>query len=137
MSLFVPPMVSRLASLATHRVARPVWAALCLLVMAFAVTGCSGYDDLVEKDQTAAQKWGDLEAALQRRYDLIPNLVETVKGYAAHERASCVAHACGKREYEHVAAEEEAEIGRLTSPARRTDARARKMPKAAPKARRG
>ncbi|EYF05364.1 LemA family protein [Chondromyces apiculatus] len=86
MTLFAPPVFSRLASLATGRITRPLWAALCLLAMAFAVAGCSGYDDLVEKDQTAAQKWSDLEAALQRRYDLIPSLVETVKGSAKHEQ---------------------------------------------------
>ena len=47
--------------------------------------GCQRYDQLVERDQMAAQKWADLEAQLQRRYDLVPNLVEVVKGYAKHE----------------------------------------------------
>jgi LemA protein len=67
------------------RALRPLWAALTLLALAFAAAGCSGYDQLVERDQIAAQKWADLEAALQRRYDLIPNLVEVVKGSAKHE----------------------------------------------------
>lgn len=56
------------------------------LALMFSVTGCARYDELVEKDQIAAQKWADLEANLQRRYDLIPNLVETTKEYIRHER---------------------------------------------------
>jgi LemA protein len=60
--------------------------ALSLLALAFAAAGCSRYDELVERDQIAAQKWSDLEASLQRRYDLIPNLVEVVKGSARHEQ---------------------------------------------------
>ena len=50
------------------------------------VGGCQSYDVLVEKDQACEQKWADVEANLQRRYDLIPNLVETAKGYMKHER---------------------------------------------------
>jgi LemA protein len=55
------------------------------LAVMFSVTGCARYDELVERDQIAAQKWADLEANLQRRYDLIPNLVAAVKGAAKHE----------------------------------------------------
>ena len=44
------------------------------------------YDTLVEKDEVCNQKWSDYEAQLQRRADLIPMLVNTVKGYAAHEK---------------------------------------------------
>lgn len=62
-----------------------LWPALALLALVFAATSCQRYDVLVEKDQTAAQKWADLEAQLQRRYDLVPNLVSTVKGSAKHE----------------------------------------------------
>ncbi|AKT41493.1 LemA family protein [Chondromyces crocatus] len=86
MSLIARPLFSRFALVS--RPLRPLWAALCLLALAFAVTGCSRYNELVEKDQIAAQKWSDLEAALQRRYDLIPNLVEVVKGSAKHEQAT-------------------------------------------------
>jgi LemA protein len=54
--------------------------------LVFALPGCAKYDELVEKDQTAQQKWADYEATLQRRADLIPNLVNTVKASAAYEK---------------------------------------------------
>lgn len=44
------------------------------------------YNGLVGKDQGVKQSWSQVENQLQRRYDLIPNLVETVKGYARHEK---------------------------------------------------
>ena len=59
---------------------------LALLAFALPLVGCANYDELVEKDQKAAQKWADVEATLQRRYDLIPNLVETVKASAKFEK---------------------------------------------------
>jgi len=59
--------------------------ALLFVVALFAVPACERYNVLVEKDQVAAEKWADLEAALQRRSDLVPNLVAVVKGSAKHE----------------------------------------------------
>jgi LemA protein len=59
---------------------------LSLAALVFTAAGCQRYDILVEKDQVAAERWSNLDAALQRRYDLIPNLVATVKGSAAHEQ---------------------------------------------------
>ena len=50
------------------------------------VPGCAKYDELVEKDQVAQEKWANLEANLQRRADLIPNLVNTVKASASYEK---------------------------------------------------
>ena len=44
------------------------------------------YNSLVTMDETVKASWAQVENQLQRRYDLIPNLVETVKGYAAHEK---------------------------------------------------
>ena len=44
------------------------------------------YNSLVTMDETVKGAWAQVENQLQRRYDLIPNYVETVKGYAAHEK---------------------------------------------------
>lgn len=63
---------------------------LVILVLAslFAVPGCQKYDELIEKDQICQQRWADLEANLQRRADLVPNLVTTVKASASYEQAT-------------------------------------------------
>lgn len=55
-----------------------------LLVFLFA-GGCSGYNGMVKSQQSVEKQWGNVENAYQRRADLIPNLVNTVKGYAEHE----------------------------------------------------
>jgi LemA protein len=61
-------------------------ASLFLLLSALAdLQGCQSYDVLVQKDQVVQQKFADLQAQLQRRADLVPNLVATVKGAAKHE----------------------------------------------------
>ncbi|PIP23896.1 MAG: hypothetical protein COX36_00830, partial [Candidatus Nealsonbacteria bacterium CG23_combo_of_CG06-09_8_20_14_all_38_19] len=44
------------------------------------------YNGLVVFRNRAKEAWADIDVQLKRRYDLIPNLVETVKGYASHER---------------------------------------------------
>ncbi|MEW6659110.1 MAG: LemA family protein [Thermodesulfobacteriota bacterium] len=46
----------------------------------------SGYNRVVALDENVKTAWAQVENQLKRRYDLIPNLVETVKGYAAHEK---------------------------------------------------
>jgi LemA protein len=56
-----------------------------MLAVVALLSGCQRYDVLVEKNQVCDEKWADVEAQLQRRYDLVPNLVATVKGSAAHE----------------------------------------------------
>jgi len=55
----------------------------CAVLLAMA--GCSRYDALVAADQDCERAWADVEAQLQRRADLVPNLVETVRGSAKHE----------------------------------------------------
>ncbi|MEW6599904.1 MAG: LemA family protein [Nitrospirota bacterium] len=45
-----------------------------------------GYDNVVAMDENVKGSWAQVENQLKRRYDLIPNLVETVKGYASHEK---------------------------------------------------
>lgn len=46
----------------------------------------AGYNHVVAMDENVKGKWAQVENQLKRRYDLIPNLVETVKGYARHEK---------------------------------------------------
>ncbi|MGC9968371.1 MAG: LemA family protein [Minisyncoccia bacterium] len=46
----------------------------------------AAYNGLVRTRNRAQEAWSDIDVQLKRRYDLIPNLVETVKGYAAHEK---------------------------------------------------
>jgi LemA protein len=58
--------------------------ALIVLIPFFYFKGT--YNSLVTMDEEIKGAWAQVENQLQRRYDLIPNLVETVKGYAAHER---------------------------------------------------
>jgi LemA protein len=65
--------------------------ALLLSLLVFSTQACSKYDELVAKDQVCQQRWADVEAQVQRRYDLVPNLVATVKGSAAHEEATLAA----------------------------------------------
>ncbi len=56
-----------------------------LLLVSLVFTGC-GYNSLQMKEEQVFKAWADVEATLQRRADLIPNLVATVQGYAAHEK---------------------------------------------------
>jgi LemA protein len=59
-----------------------------LAVVAILMLGWTAglYNGLVRAKNACDESWADIDTELRRRYDLIPNLVETVKGYAAHER---------------------------------------------------
>lgn len=59
--------------------------AILLIVILLFAGGCSSYNGMVDADQAVSKQWGQIESQYQRRSDLIPNLVSTVKGYAAHE----------------------------------------------------
>ena len=57
---------------------------VAMVVLALSLTSCS-YNSMVEADENVKAQWAKVENQYQRRADLIPNLVNTVKGYAAHE----------------------------------------------------
>jgi LemA protein len=69
------------------------WGTLIIILVIIVVLGLgifrwyiSGYNKAVRIDEGAKTAWSNVDTALQRRLDLVPNLVETVKGYAAHEK---------------------------------------------------
>ena len=64
---------------------KSLWIVLAVVAV-LAVWGYSVYNVLVEKEEAVHGAWSNVETQYQRRSDLIPNLVNTVKGYAAHER---------------------------------------------------
>lgn len=59
---------------------------ILVLVGIFAFWGIGSYNSLVATNEEVNAKWSNVDTMLQRRADLIPNLVATVKGYAAHEK---------------------------------------------------
>jgi LemA protein len=60
-------------------------ALLLLTILTLLLPGC-GYNEIQTNEEAVFRAWADVEATYQRRADLIPNLVETVKAYAAHEQ---------------------------------------------------
>ena len=60
--------------------------ALVVLVIIVVLWAVGAYNGLVKLRNLVQEAWHQIDTELQRRHDLIPNLVETVKGYAAHER---------------------------------------------------
>jgi LemA protein len=64
---------------------RPTRAVPLALAASLALTAC-GYQSIPRSENAVAAAWAEVENQYQRRADLVPNLVETVKGYAAHER---------------------------------------------------
>lgn len=67
----------------------PTWAIVLIVIAVlaiFCVTKYTGtYNNMVNLDESVSSSWSQVQNQYQRRYDLIPNLVSTVKGYAAHE----------------------------------------------------
>ena len=61
---------------------------LVAIVALFSMTSCSTYNNMVAQDEAVKTAWSNVETQYQRRADLIPNLVSTVKGYAAHEEST-------------------------------------------------
>jgi len=64
------------------------WIIIGIVIAIVFIGGCSIIsfrNNLINKEETISQQWAEVENQLQRRYDLIPNLIATVKGYAKHE----------------------------------------------------
>jgi LemA protein len=79
---------------------------ILVVVAALGIGGVSAYNRLVRLDQTVQGQWAEVENVYQRRADLVPNLVETVKGAANFERQTLVA-----------VTEARARVGQVTSAA--------------------
>ncbi len=70
---------------------RPIWIILIIALVAVAALGSQFIgirNQFVTEREAIRSAWAQVDVALQRRADLIPNLVETVKGYAAHEKGA-------------------------------------------------
>ncbi len=68
---------------------KQIWLiAVVAVVVIILLWGVSGYNGLVSMDEGVQNKWSNVETQYQRRADLIPNLVNTVKGYATHEKTT-------------------------------------------------
>jgi len=61
---------------------------LIAIVVILALFLITTYNRLITLRQRVKEAWSDIDIQLKRRHDLIPNLIETVKGYAAHERGT-------------------------------------------------
>jgi LemA protein len=61
---------------------------VCLVAIVIIAWALGTYNKLVRQRNQVDASWAQIDVQLKRRYDLIPNLVETVKGYAAHERGT-------------------------------------------------
>jgi len=59
---------------------------LLIIVVVVILAAVGIYNGLIRLRNTSEQAWSDVDVQLKRRYDLVPNLVETVKGYASHEK---------------------------------------------------
>src|SRR5277367_979107 len=83
------------------RVSRMLPRLLAVFGLALALAGC-GINSIPAKDQAVKARWADVQAAYQRRSDLIPNLVATVQGYAAQEKSVLVAVTQARANATHV-----------------------------------
>jgi len=63
-----------------------IFGVIVLIVLGSVLYGVGEYNRVVAMDEQVKSQWAQVENQLKRRYDLIPNLVETVKGYAKHEK---------------------------------------------------
>ena len=66
---------------------KKIWIGVAVVAVLLVFKGVSAYNGIIRNDVAVNEKWGQVQNVLQRRADLIPNLVQSVKGYAAHEKA--------------------------------------------------
>lgn len=62
------------------------WIIIIVIIVIIVIMGISKYNTFVKMKEEINNAWAEIDNQLKRRYDLIPNYVETVKGYAAHEK---------------------------------------------------
>lgn len=65
---------------------KKTWIIIIAVIAVIAIYGVSSYNSMVSQEEAVGTAWSNVENQYQRRADLIPNLVNTVKGYAAHEK---------------------------------------------------
>ncbi len=70
---------------------KKTWIIVLVIVVALALLAIPSYNGLVTKQEAVNTAWSNVETQYQRRADLIPNLVNTVKGYATHEQETLTA----------------------------------------------
>ncbi len=68
-----------------------VWGIFGLVLLMITSSGCGSYNTMVTMDEGVTAQWHNVEVAYQRRMDLIPNLVNTVQGYANFEKSTIIA----------------------------------------------
>jgi LemA protein len=81
------------------KVALIIIAVIVLFAGGTVMWGVGQYNKVVSMDEQIKSQWAQVDNQLKRRYDLIPNLVETVKGYAKHERGTFENIAAAKTKY--------------------------------------
>ena len=68
-----------------------IWGGFFFVLLLMGFSGCGSYNNMVTMDEGVTAQWHNVEVAYQRRMDLIPNLVNTVQGYANFEKSTIVA----------------------------------------------
>lgn len=67
---------------------KTIWIVVLAIIAIIGIWMVSSYNSLVNSEETVSNAWSKVETVYQRRADLIPNLVNTVKGYASHESST-------------------------------------------------
>src|SRR3989338_8679535 len=74
---------------------------IIVLILLFVIVGVGIYNALVTLRNRVENAWSQIDVQLKRRFDLIPNLIETVRGYAKHERGTFEMVAKARSAYMH------------------------------------